>query len=110
MMPGDPILGFLSKFCLEPGAVYYEYGYFFKAFGFNEPLWKQYLYYWDAIFHWNLGTSMYYFPESVTSVIGQHILYTQGCSFRRSSSPTSSATVSGRWPPGAACSNRRAVT
>ncbi len=78
MMPGDPILGFLSKFDLQPGAAQYEYGYFFKAFGFNEPLWKQYLYYWDAIFHWNLGTSMYYFPESVTSVIGQHILYTAG--------------------------------
>ena len=76
IMPGNPIQEFLSKFQLQPAAAKYDYGYFFKAFGFNHPLWQQYLNYWQAIFHWNLGISMYYYPTPVTTVLSQHILYT----------------------------------
>jgi peptide/nickel transport system permease protein len=78
ILPGNPLLAFLSKFELQPDAARYMQQYFEKAFGFNQPLWKQYLYYWDGIFHWNLGTSMFYYPTPVTTVIGQHVFYTMG--------------------------------
>jgi peptide/nickel transport system permease protein len=76
MMPGNPIDAFLSKFNLQPGAAKYDYSYYFKAFGLNHPLWVQYLNFWQALFHWNLGISLYYFPTPVVTVIRQALPYT----------------------------------
>jgi peptide/nickel transport system permease protein len=76
ILPGNPLLAFLSKFNLQPSAAKYDYGYFRNAFGFNHPLWQQYVNYWLAIFHWKLGTSLFYYPTPVTKVIADHIWYT----------------------------------
>ncbi len=76
MMPGNPILGFLAKFNLQPDAAKYDYSYYFKAFGFNHPLWYQYLQFWSAIFHGDFGISLYYFPTPVLTVIRHALPYT----------------------------------
>lgn len=77
LMPGNPILAFLAKFhSQQPSVVKYQYGYYFKAFGFNHPLWYQYLEFWNAVFHLNLGVSMYYFPSSVVTLIRHAIPFT----------------------------------
>lgn len=44
-------------------------GYYTKAFGLDAPLWQQYLNFWKAIFHGDLGVSVYMFPGKVTQVI-----------------------------------------
>jgi peptide/nickel transport system permease protein len=51
------------------------YGYLTKAFGLDQPLWKQYLNFWNALFHGDLGTSVYLFPEPVMNVIMKAVPY-----------------------------------
>lgn len=47
-------------------------------FGLNttDPLWLQYLKYLDSLLHGNLGVSITYFPNSVSSVIAQDLPWT----------------------------------
>jgi peptide/nickel transport system permease protein len=51
------------------------YTYFMDAFGLNVPIWKQYLNFWVAIFHGDLGVSIYLFPTTVTQVILRAVPY-----------------------------------
>jgi peptide/nickel transport system permease protein len=51
------------------------YGYLTEAFGLDQPLWKQYLNFWNALFHGDLGTSVYLFPEPVMNVIMKAVPY-----------------------------------
>jgi len=46
-----------------------------QAFGLDLPIWKQYLNFWVAIFHGDLGTSIFLFPTPVTQVIAKAIPY-----------------------------------
>lgn len=42
----------------------------------RQSVWAQYLGFLNQIVHWNLGTSIYYYPSSVSSVIGQTLPWT----------------------------------
>lgn len=75
LMPGDPIKGLLSKFSLQPGGYHAIYNVYTQAFGLNLPWWRQYLNFWDALFHGNLGTSIYEYPLPVTTIISHAIPY-----------------------------------
>ena len=48
----------------QPGAAEALTGYYTKAFGFDVPLWKQYLNFWAALFHGDLGRSIMAFPTA----------------------------------------------
>ena len=78
---------------------------FAKAFGLNVPLWDQYWHFWDGILHGNLGVSIYDFPAA--SVIMDAVPYTLALLVPAIPSATSSATGSGRRPPGASRSTTR---
>ena len=75
-MPGDPVSGMLSRMSLQPDAANRMMGFFLGAFGLDKPLWQQYLNFWVALFHGDLGISVWLFPQPVTSVIMGALPYT----------------------------------
>ena len=74
-MPGNPIDILISRAGLRGNAVHQMYTYYLQAFGLDLPIWKQYLSFWVAIFHGDLGTSIYLFPTPVAKVILNAIPY-----------------------------------
>ncbi|MFQ6093289.1 MAG: ABC transporter permease [bacterium] len=74
-MPGNPIQTMLSRAALRADAAKVLYGYYIKAFGLDLPLWQQYLNFWKALFHGDLGISMFLFPQPVTRVIMRAVPY-----------------------------------
>ena len=76
LVTGNPVSLLLSKMNLQPQTYNATYNLYMKAFGFNRPWWKQYLTFWEALFHGNLGVSIYEFPKPVTSVIADYVLFT----------------------------------
>jgi peptide/nickel transport system permease protein len=47
-------------------------------FGLDQPLWRQYLNYWNDLFHLNLGVSLVDFPQTVSSKIVASLPWTVG--------------------------------
>ncbi len=76
LMPGDPIQQLLSRMQAQPGAQKLLTGYYTKAFGFDVPWWKQYLNFWAALFHGDLGRSVADFPTPVSELIFGALPYT----------------------------------
>ena len=75
-MPGDPILNMLAK----AGSMHAEaqevmYGYLSSSFGLDLPVWQQYLNFWKALFHGDLGISILQFPKPVFDVIKSALPY-----------------------------------
>jgi peptide/nickel transport system permease protein len=68
-MPGNPVDILISRAGLRGSAVNTMYTYYMQAFGLDLPIWKQYLNFWVAIFHGDLGISIYLFPTPVAKVI-----------------------------------------
>ena len=95
-MPGDPVQGLIARMRAQPEATDALTGYYTKAFGLDVPLWKQYLNFWVALFHGDLGRSIWQFPRPVTSLILHAAPYTLACSCRRSCSASGPATRSAR--------------
>ena len=76
LMPGDPIERLLSRMQAQPSASEALTGYYTEAFGFDVPLWKQYLNFWAALFHGDLGRSIANFPTPVSELILGALPYT----------------------------------
>jgi len=74
-MPGDPVQTMLSRASLHAEAVEVMHGYYTRAFGLDVPVWQQYLNFWVAIFHGDLGTSVYLFPQPVIKIIMRAVPY-----------------------------------
>ena len=74
-MPGNPIQVLMAKAGLRAEAYQLMYVYYTKMFGFNLPVWQQYLNFWNSLFHGNLGISFYLFPQPVTKIIMRAIPY-----------------------------------
>jgi peptide/nickel transport system permease protein len=75
-MPGDPVQGVLSRMQAQPQAAEALSGYYTEAFGFDVPVWKQYLNFWAALFNGDLGRSILYFPTPVSELIMSALPYT----------------------------------
>ncbi len=75
-MPGNPVDGMLARMSLEPEAANRMMGFFLAAFGLDKPIWQQYLNFWAALAHGDLGVSVWRFPTPVTSIIMGAIPYT----------------------------------
>ena len=75
LMPGDPIMNLLSRVSVRAEAAEAMYGYYTQAFGLDIPVWKQYINFWIALFHGDLGTSVYLFPQKVVDVIIMAVPY-----------------------------------
>jgi peptide/nickel transport system permease protein len=76
LMPGDPIERLLSRMQAQPSSAEALQGYYTQAFGFDVPLWKQYLNFWAALFHGDLGRSVASFPTPVSELIMGALPYT----------------------------------
>ena len=68
-MPGNPVDLLIARAGLKGSAVNLMYTFYMQAFGLNVPLWQQYINFWIAVFHGDLGTSIYLFPTPVVKVI-----------------------------------------
>jgi peptide/nickel transport system permease protein len=82
LIPGDPIEAALATKIAVSGNVSVDVEKVADAyrakFGLDQPYWKQYLNYWGDIFRFDLGVSLVYFPETVTSRIGAAVPWTVG--------------------------------
>ncbi len=74
-MPGDPVRNMLSRIPLQQEAVEAMYSYYTQVFGLDVPIWQQYLNFWNALFHGDLGISVYMFPTPVTQVLRRAVPY-----------------------------------
>jgi peptide/nickel transport system permease protein len=74
-MPGDPIQVMLARAGTRAEAAQVMYTYYTGAFGLDLPVWQQYLNFWNALFHGDLGTSVLVFPQPVAKVILSAVPY-----------------------------------
>jgi peptide/nickel transport system permease protein len=79
LMPGNPVLALMSRInAQDPQVAQTMYHHYMRAFNLDLPLWKQYWYFWVALAHGDLGTSIVQFPSSVSSIILHAAPYTLG--------------------------------
>jgi len=77
LMPGNPVLTLVGRIQIrDPRVAQQLYHHYMRAFNLDLPLWKQYWYFWVALFHGDLGTSILEFPTPVTTIIVDAIPYT----------------------------------
>ena len=74
-MPGNPVQVLLARAGLHADAAKEMFGYYTRAFGLDLPIWKQYLNFWNALFHGDLGTSILLFPQPVIKIIMRAVPY-----------------------------------
>src|SRR3954468_20937324 len=75
-MPGDPIDRLIGRMQAQPSGQEALTGYYTHAFGFDVPLWKQYLNFWAALLHGDLGRSISSYPTTVSELILAALPYT----------------------------------
>jgi peptide/nickel transport system permease protein len=75
-MPGDPVQTMLARASLRPEASRAMQAYYTSVFGLDVPVWRQYLNFWSALLHGDLGVSIWLFPQPVTGIILRAIPYT----------------------------------
>ena len=68
-MPGDPVTNMLARASVNSTAYSVMYDYYSHLFGFDLPVWQQYLNFWGNLLQGNLGVSVYLFPKPVTKVL-----------------------------------------
>jgi peptide/nickel transport system permease protein len=76
-MPGDPIANVMARIgaSINPTAAQQMYEYYRHVFGLDIPIGQQYITFWTALLHGNLGTSVYLFPTPVTKVLMRAVPY-----------------------------------
>lgn len=78
-MPGDPVRAMVTRAGLQdPEGVAAMREYYTNLFGFDLPVWKQYLNFWGELLSGNFGTSLWAYPRSVGSIILEAVPYTLG--------------------------------
>jgi peptide/nickel transport system permease protein len=79
LMPGNPVLTLMGRIQIrDPETAANLYHHYMRAFNLDLPLWKQYLYFWVALFHGDLGVSIVQFPATVSSIVLHAVPYTLG--------------------------------
>ena len=76
LMPGNPIDGLIARLQADSTASQHLHGFFTKSFGLDQPLWKQYLTFWNGLLHGDLGPSIAYVGSSVSDLIRAALPYT----------------------------------
>jgi len=74
-MPGDPVDTLMARAGSFAEATELMHDYYTKVFGLDVPVWQQYLNFWSALFHGDLGISVYVFPLPVTKVIMRAVVF-----------------------------------
>jgi peptide/nickel transport system permease protein len=76
LMPGDPISGLIARLRADPTAAEELQGHFTESFGFDRPLWQQYLDFWRGLAKGDLGPSIAYVGSSVSDLLWNAVPYT----------------------------------
>jgi peptide/nickel transport system permease protein len=78
MMPGDPVAALMARMKgqIDPRAR--QSLEIMLGVNTDAPLWKQYIDYWGQVFRFDFGSSITYYPDSVTHVIGLAMPWTLG--------------------------------
>jgi peptide/nickel transport system permease protein len=78
LMPGDPVAALMARMKgqIDPRAR--ESLEIMLGVNTDKSMWQQYIEYWGQVFRFDFGSSITYFPESVTSVIGLAMPWTIG--------------------------------
>lgn len=74
-MPGNPIQGLIARASLKAEAAKLLYTYYMQAFGLDVPIGQQYLNFWVALLHGDLGISVWLFPQPVSKIILRAVPY-----------------------------------
>ncbi|MEF2072722.1 ABC transporter permease [Consotaella aegiceratis] len=77
-MPGNPIDALVSRIAVKPEASQALTSFYMEAFNLDAPWWEQYLSFWGALLHGDLGRSIMLFPTPVATLIGRAMPYTLG--------------------------------
>jgi peptide/nickel transport system permease protein len=77
-MPGNPVDTLVSRIALKPESSQALTSYYMGAFKLDTPWWQQYLSFWGALLHGDLGRSIMQFPTPVTTLIMRSLPYTLG--------------------------------
>jgi peptide/nickel transport system permease protein len=77
-MPGNPVENLVSRIALKPESSQALTSFYMKAFNLDDPWWKEYLNFWVALFHGDLGRSIMQFPTPVAVLIERALPYTLG--------------------------------
>ncbi len=82
LMPGDPIEAQLARMMAESGGAIGDVGAIVESyrirFGLDQPLWQQYLSFWQAALRFDLGFSLVNYPERVIDAILAGLPWTLG--------------------------------
>lgn len=82
LIPGNPIQAELAQQAAVQGSQGFNAAAAAKAleakFNLNQPLWQQYLAYWERLAHFDLGYSIQNYPETVGAEIRATIFWTFG--------------------------------
>jgi peptide/nickel transport system permease protein len=82
MMPGDPIESQLNQLLASGGGAVGDVGAMVESyrarFGLDQPIWQQYLAYWQSVFRLDLGSSLTNYPERVADAILGALPWTLG--------------------------------
>jgi peptide/nickel transport system permease protein len=78
LMPGDPVAAMMARMKgqIDPRAR--ESLEIMLGVNTTAPLWKQYIDYWGQVFRFDFGSSITYYPDKVTDVIGLAMPWTLG--------------------------------
>src|SRR3990170_2560770 len=68
-MPGNPVDVLMARAGSFAEATELMHDYYTQVFGLDVPLGQQYLNFWNALLHGDLGISVYVFPQPVAKVI-----------------------------------------
>ncbi len=78
-MPGDPVSAMVARARLQdPNGVAAMEEFYSNLFGFDLPVWQQYLNFWGGLFRGDLGISLWAFPRPVSEIILAAVPYTLG--------------------------------
>jgi peptide/nickel transport system permease protein len=79
-MPGDPITRMITSTgaVQQPEQFRAMEEYYNAVFGYDLPLWRQYINYWAAVFQGDFGISVYAFPKPVSELIVGALPYSIG--------------------------------
>ena len=82
LMPGDPIEAQLNQLMASGGGQMGDVAAMVEAyrarFGLDQPVWMQYLAYWQSILRFDLGFSLANYPERVSQAIAASLPWTLG--------------------------------
>jgi peptide/nickel transport system permease protein len=82
LSPGDPVTQRLEAMASQGTAIGGDFTKIVEAykqkFGYDKPLWQQYLNYWLDLFRGDLGYSITYYPSRTTQLISSALPWTVG--------------------------------